>query len=772
LRLATAPEQRDQPSFYLDLATVDADDAEAEASVAMRRLSRPTSLLVLDNVHHRPELARQLWDHWRERPCGSSLLLVATRMQRTVTTAPAQDLGFFEHHPTNPAVQLRPSVSDLGAIVKYLYDRVGGTKATPLPMLPRNALEAWHRNYGSALGAFCLAVLGHLAEFQRGHWELPLESAAHWVREKWLQPLDVENRDNVLCLAVFGSQELELPVLNDALLYPGKTNQLLQLGLVEKTHLGQFGQYERLTLREPGWGRLILAAQLPPADEQKIMFEMAARNPTTTIALSARLRRGRLFGHLERLWGYLATTPHNLISKVIDGRSLSTIVNWIEAANGARQSELANRIWEHFEREPDELAALAYEAPLHDVARFLELAKRYRRNTARLWTELESQPDKLAERAWETPLPFLASFLETAKRHGRDTAPLWTALESDPDKLAALALDAPLDQVGLFLDTAKRNGRDTKGLVEALERWPTQLSAKAKEAEVWQLANFCRHAPDPLVKIALSEFQTTHWDGIPLSKPLVGATRIANRCATVGREDLESALLMTLLRRANPLDFPSQGGSLAGLVWLLRHVPTEGVGLVSGFLGALCTGRWLRRLYTNAAAGPLANGLRMLALHQPTQHLRRFNHPSLGIRLRDELLRFAQADKQEQIEIIELLGCASLFGFSAKREWFDDVPISAIGTLPADVLPHPSNANKVDHWQFQLWLGLRAVTEVTGKPLAVPSAVIVRTLDLWRSNLAETSINAGSTEHCVNESMVTWLESCSRGNEGLVPPPA
>ncbi len=82
--------------------------------MALRRLSRPASLLILDNVHHQPELARRLWDQWRERPYGSTLLLVATRMQRTVTTAPAQDLGFSEHHAINPAVELRPKADDLG----------------------------------------------------------------------------------------------------------------------------------------------------------------------------------------------------------------------------------------------------------------------------------------------------------------------------------------------------------------------------------------------------------------------------------------------------------------------------------------------------------------------------------------------------------------------------------------------------------------------------------------------------------------------------------
>ena len=159
LRMATATEQRDHPTYYLDLATVDAEEADPEATAAMRRLSRPTSLLILDNIHHRPELARQLWDQWRDCPRGSKLLLVATRMQRTVTRTPAHDLGFFERHATNPTVELRPTPDDLWTILKHLYGRVG-PRATPLAVPPSSVLQGWHREYQSALGAFCLATLG------------------------------------------------------------------------------------------------------------------------------------------------------------------------------------------------------------------------------------------------------------------------------------------------------------------------------------------------------------------------------------------------------------------------------------------------------------------------------------------------------------------------------------------------------------------------------------------------------------------------------------
>lgn len=75
-------------------------------------------------------------------------------------------------------------------------------------------MREWHKYYGNALGAFCIAVLSHLGEFQRGNWPLPLSAAADWVREKWLErardPLDTGNRENLLCIAVFAAQGLEM----------------------------------------------------------------------------------------------------------------------------------------------------------------------------------------------------------------------------------------------------------------------------------------------------------------------------------------------------------------------------------------------------------------------------------------------------------------------------------------------------------------------------------------------------------------------------------
>ena len=66
-----------------------------------------------------------------------------------------------------------------------------------------------------------------------------------------------------------------------------------------------------------------------------------------------------------------------------------------------------------------------------------------------------------------------------------------------------------------------------------------------------------------------------------------------------------------------------------------------------------------------------------------------------------------------------------------------------LAKLPVEVLPHTPDAARVDAWQFQLWLGLRAAVFTTGKPLSVEREVVEKTLELWRVNLAESEQSGG-----------------------------
>lgn len=1081
LRLATAPGRNNHPTYYLNLADLNAE-TDHLSSAALRRISRPNALLIIDNVHRNPELGRTLWDQWQSRRRGSNLLLIATRMQLPVITGAMQDMSFFENHPTNPSVGLRPTPEDLGAIMQHLYWRVGGRHAVPLNDPHPETLRAWHRTYGSALDAFCVSVLARLAKLQDGEWNLPPEAASEWVRQTWLVPVGSANRKNLICLAAFGAQQLELQVPTDALPHPRNASRLLASGLVETSRRGVLSQHTMFRLREPGWGRLILAAQGLALDEEKILFETAARHPLAAWTLNIRLRQAGSFEQIGHLWAYLASKPNRLI-KLLPELPLGDAVNLPIAARSGLQPMLANRfwkaierdpiqlaaragriplnqlaiflntakdhgrevslLWETLERAPERLAMQAKNAPLRDLTTFLEVARRHQRNTdilwealksdpknlisgawdtlpgelaafletahrhgrdtAPLWKTLESHPKKLADwlrasslgyvtsflktairqgrdtapfwkaleraprklvdRLWETPLAYVTSFLDTAKQQKRDTARLWEALEREPARLTARAWEAPLSHVGLFqtlakehgrnpnvlwdaleakpsfverlrrsplaevasfLDAAKRqerntgplweavegepaslaaraletrlehvaifqtlakdNGRDPnalwevleadakklashaaesslehiaqfqkiaqeqgrdptilwqalqmesekladsalqeslvqitqfqklveeqggdpthlwealerrpyrvaaraaeaslqhvakfqdtaikhghtpKALWKALERRSERLSAMVREASVPHLGAFCRHAPDPLVRIALAGLQKSHWDQILDSKPWPSAIWLAYRFAEVGRDDLKSGMMNALLRRANPADFPPYGRSLANIAWLFKNVPPEASVLIPGFFGSVCTETWLTKHFDVGESGALATGLRLFAFHQPPEIYLRLRNATLLIRIQRELSRFSQVGPTEQGKIVQLLGSASLYDSYPKAEWFECVPLETISKLPQDILSHAADSNKVAGWQLQLWLGLYAVSSATGVNLLVPSPVTAQTLDLWRVNLAESSPHPTSLEHAVNQMMVNWLEMCLRRN--------
>ena len=235
----------------------------------------------------------------------------------------------------------------------------------------------------------------------------------------------------------------------------------------------------------------------------------------------------------------------------------------------------------------------------------------------------------------------------------------------------------------------------------------------------------------------------------------------------VNREDLKLAIIARLLQRANPEDFPRQiPTSLRNVGWLLKSAPPELSGLVPPFLEALCTNKWLGFQLTNSPCRLLALGIGSVALYQTPEICHRFKDPGLRIRVAKEISRFQQAAPEEQVAILQLLGTAQLLGCFAQPFWFKGIRFETVASLPADTLPHRPECKKVEVHQYTLWLGLWTLASVTGRPLPITSAVLARTLELWRVNLAESSIDPHSTGHRVDQGMVDWLEKslCSENS--------
>ncbi len=724
LRIATA--ERNRRAFYLDFIKLEDEDACAQADKELRRLSKKNYLLILDNVHHHPEYARGLWDWRRRHSFDSRLLLVATRVQPTAKQNTSEDFAFVEDHGSTPPVELRPTPEYLGRVMQHFYRRFGASATNPDP--PLAALKEWHRNFQS-LGAFCAAVLERLPELSRGNWKLPPGAASEWVWERWLDKLDEKSLQNVLAIAVFGAPEVELQVPKKVLPHPSGSDvrKLLRLGkeFVVRAKRGRLKQYHRFSIGDPSLGRLILSAQTPRVDEERIRCETAARDPMLTAYLSARLKQY----NLER-----------------------------------------EPLWDAVERNLDGFIKEVWKTPLSFVAKFFRAAQGHDQITNPLWEAIERNPEKFAWSAWRTSLDFVTYFLNTARQHKRNIDLLWEAIERPPERFAEYALKWPLDQVASFLNTAQEHGRDTEQLWAAIEHQPKKLTAAAQGSSTTALAGFFRSAPQTVIETALTDFSKDHWDEVSASESLDGGTWVASRCARVGREDLRAALVTMLLQRANPRDFQNRDRAFQNVAWLLKNTSSTDSALVPPFLDVFCTKRWLRPKFTNAPGGRLTSGLRMLGLHQPSEIYRRFLHVSLDTRLEKDFYRFDQSPQKEKSQIIQLLGSAALCGWDADTPWLRRFSPDKVSALPVDVTDHPPDAVKVENWQFQLWIGLRTVVSVAERPTKMPADIINRTLDLWRNNLADTSQEPESCVHRVNQSMVTWLEECSRNDQNLLLP--
>lgn len=457
----------------------------------------------------------------------------------------------------------------------------------------------------------------------------------------------------------------------------------------------------------------------------------------------------------------LATEPQKLAAFAWE-----TPLNWVADFLERTQEHaiITKPIWDAFEQEPQKLATRALGTQLHSIAVFLGKAHEHPIVTNTIWEALENEPQKTATLVWATELADIATFLQKARGHPLVVNTIWESLQDQPVNLAVLAWDTPLGQLAAFLKKAEERPLVVKTILEALRQDPKRLGSKGMEATLNDLVGFGHHAPIELLEIAVRGIAPGHWDAEPADEGLAGATWLVWHFSKIDRSDLADDLATLLLRRANWRDFPSQGGGFAQICWLLANVPASASELVEPFLNAVRTGKSLQIAYAATSCGQLASGLRQLALHQSAERCRQFHHKGLGGRLNKELARFETAAPNEQSAIMQFLGCAGLCGWAISHRGLASITFASVSQLPLGILPHRPEATKVEDYQLQLWLGLRAFVSIARGRLLLPRETIEETLKLWRANLGETASTPATAAHRVNQSMVAWLETCSRAN--------
>lgn len=501
-RIAARPEYRGKPAYHLLLSDIFGDDnlaVSVSPQSAVSRLARQGVLLIIDDANLQPELAHTLWQQWRERPTGSKLMLLATRIGHPVNLPGESSLYDLETYPENPAVQLRPSPADLLPIALYVLRRLGLSAAALAP--PPDAIAAWHETFGREMGAFVVAVSQRRFQLSRGDFTLPASAAAQWVRARHLRRLNGSELANAVCLAVLGEQGLELDVPVECLPNPAEVGRLQETGLVQ--HVLVAGRYSRYRLREPEWGRLILAALATPPDRNGIILNAASNSILFAATIASRLKGVETTEQYAMLWRGLEMPAYSdrLTERALEA-PLGPVAAFLKAAENEGRGRFVDKLWRALGAQPEKLAEQALSGDLHIVVRFLNTAadRGQQPLVEQLWEQFAARPVKVAEAAFVTPLDWVAEFIVAAREAGRNELAkgLWAALESQPERLVERAFENPLNRVAAFLDTARKQRRSqlVDGLWEALAAQPEKVAERALSAHLHFFLKFINIAKD------------------------------------------------------------------------------------------------------------------------------------------------------------------------------------------------------------------------------------------------------------------------------------
>lgn len=626
IRLATQRNESGR-SFYLDLGEGLAEEAQIVQAVG--RLAREGTLLVIDNIQRQPATANALWDRWRDLGGDvGQLLLISTLSEQPPFEAPDASLARLRRDVGGGVAQLRSSPEDFARIAKYLIARDGRGRA---PEISLSDAQRWRTIFGGQLHAFCLAVLNNLYDLRAGSFELSMDAAHQWVRTNWLGQISANERDNAICLAAHGAQELELAVVQGALPFPGAVDELLRVGIARQ-EVDQTPALTRYSLVEPGWGALLIgAAELAHDDEQ--LISAAARHPAQALLLLRRWRRlnqpkkrTELFKTLSHdasafVIG-LSDLPMNYLKGVLDElaqqrqwdllkkclrgisaspsalarRAWDAPVSFLAAFMGfvASQNRDTKSIWQAIERAPVHLLLEGIQqTPLHHVVALLRVAAEQQRSTAYIWAALQQNKSLLESRLRLESLEGVAAFLELAGQQTAAADSLWQVLEADTVGLHARLTSCRLGQAAHLLTIAENEGRDTEALWQHLERDRGMLAERLQNADLLDLVAFV----DAVVKAGRDADAV--WDAVEGSSRWPSASQVDNlahaaavfsalwrskrdqtKCVELFRSQI--AVLRALVARAS-------SRTLAGFV---RAVPNE---LLTECLNSLTVDQWAKQ---------------------------------------------------------------------------------------------------------------------------------------------------------------------------------
>jgi hypothetical protein len=120
----------------------------------------------------------------------------------------------------------------------------------------------------------------------------------------------------------------------------------------------------------------------------------------------------------------------------------------------------------------------------------------------------------------------------------------------------------------------------------------------------------------------------------------------------------------------------------------------------------------------------------------------------------------SEAEPARVAASIQFLGACTLSGWMIAPSLLPSKSLRSVVDLLSDVPDSVATSGRMSLRERRLWFGLRAIIGFSDEAIFIQRLAIERTLEFWRADLNETSLEPDRVQHRLNISMVRWLTGC------------
>ncbi len=462
----------------------------------------------------------------------------------------------------------------------------------------------------------------------------------------------------------------------------------------------------------------------------------------------------------------------------LDERALSSSLDatgsLLKIAWQQDQKKMVQKLYSRFDAQIDRLAQRALSSSLDATGSLLKLAWQHDQKglVENLYDRLEARVDLLMPLVSLDALDSAAVFLKRAEKHGRKglSKTIYKKLSEDIDRLAECAFISPFDKLSYFVKTLSEAGQAElcTSLLEAMARIAGDHKSKIQQETATGLLTFLYQLPADRLDLGVSILAhqvAADWSPFrrPDDKHWAGAANLAMFYFRLEREDIADEIVEGLLTRQCSEDFGRPAYRLTEFSRLLSMIPQNSpkTPKMHSLFDNLGGTKWIDQCVGSVNNFSLAAALLPLGMSPVKSIVRQvLKGPRLISKTRAEIQSGLETKGNELAIAMRLLGCASLCGIAIPKGFVLSAGIPDVVELPVSIIPHREEGVMVEGWQYSLWLGLRTFVSIRGSPIGLDKSVIEWTLKLWIQNLQETTDSPETPAHCLNQSMVRWLEDC------------